>query len=63
MENSLKLRGRASADEKQTLGKKILTAVFVVIINYFFSKFFIFKKGGKAQAPAGPEPEDSSDHA
>ena len=31
MENSLKLRGRATADEKQTLGKKILTAVFVVI--------------------------------
>ena len=31
MENSLKLRSRATADEKQTLGKKILTAVFVFI--------------------------------
>ncbi len=42
---------------------KLIAAVFVVVINYFFSKFFIFKKDGRAKEPARPEPEDSSDHA
>ena len=37
---------------------KLIAAVFVVIINYFFSKFFIFKKGGKAGKPAEPDTED-----
>ena len=41
---------------------KLIAAVFVVIINYFFSKFFIFKKDGKAQPASRPETEESSDH-
>jgi Predicted membrane protein len=36
---------------------KLIAAVFVVIINYFFSKFFIFKKDGGAAKPAGADTE------
>ena len=38
---------------------KLIAAVFVVIINYFFSKFFIFKKG---EAAADRKQEDNTDH-
>ncbi len=39
---------------------KLIAAVFVVIINYFFSKFFIFKKSGEAEQPADPDTEDDN---
>ncbi len=39
---------------------KLIAAVFVVIINYFFSKFFIFKKNSAAGEAADTDMEEQS---
>lgn len=39
---------------------KVITSVIVVVLNYIFSKFIIFKKQGGAN-PSGPEQKEGSD--
>lgn len=43
----------------QNLLAKVFTNVLVIIINYFFSKFFIFNRGDKNTEPSGGASEET----